>query len=108
MNGPTVLDGKTPRARTAAERTGRGSVITAMFDVLDRAGIPYCLPHGCGDRAGSDVDCVIPADVRPEGVAALLHENRAAIGAEVVRCLSGHIVLATIAPDGEPDVVDLD
>jgi thymidylate kinase len=108
MNSPTVLDRETPPARHAAEPTGRGSVLTVVFDVLDRAGIPYCLPHGCGDRAGSDVDCVIPADVRPERVAAVLHENRAAIGAEVVRCLSGHVVLATTVPDGAPGIVDLD
>jgi thymidylate kinase len=108
MNGPTVLDRETPPARHAAEPTGRGSVLTAVLDVLDRAGVPYCLPHGFSDRAGSDVDCVIPADVRPEQVAAVLHENRAAIGAEVVRCLSGHVVLATAAPDGPPSFVDLD
>jgi thymidylate kinase len=51
---------------------------------------------------GSDVDCV--AGARLERVATVLHDA----GANVVRCLSGHVVLAGTSADGSPHFVDLD
>ncbi|HWY88836.1 MAG TPA: hypothetical protein VNX28_19140, partial [Gemmataceae bacterium] len=59
-------------------------------------------------RITSDVDLMIPGDVRAEQVAALLEENRAAIGGTVVRCLSNYIVLAGRNADGSRCFLDLD
>ena len=58
---------------------------------LDHADIAYCLPHG--HSAGSDLDLVVPTDVRPSRVAAALNGT----AGTVVRCLSGHVVLADVS-----------
>jgi hypothetical protein len=96
-----------PTARPAAQLSGPGSILSGVFAALDRAGIEYCVLHGYEgypDTVPSDVDCMISADVRPEQVAEVLHEA----GAVVVRCLSGHVILAGENADGSPCFVDLD
>src|SRR5581483_5962771 len=86
---PTLPRSAPQSLRVAANRAG-------VFAALDRAGVAYCLPHGA---AGSDVDCV--TDARPDRVTAVLHDS----GAAVVRCLSGHVVVAGTDADGSPCVV---
>jgi hypothetical protein len=54
------------------------------------------------------VDCVVPANISPEQLTALFKRHRKAIGADVARCLSGHIVLAGKNADGSACFVDLD
>ena len=76
----------------------------AIFDTLDRAGVVHCLPHGLPRSATADVDLVVTAEVGANGVAAVLREN----GYDVVRCLSGHVVVADRAADGSRRFVDLD
>ena len=88
-----------------------GQILLRVFETLDRAGVPYCVLHGYEDypeKIPSDVDCMVSAEVRSEHLAALFHENRAGIGAEIVRCTSNHIVLAGKNPDNSPCFIDLD
>jgi thymidylate kinase len=88
-----------------------GRILASVFAMLDEADIPYCVTHGyenLPDRIVSDVDCVFPAHVSPEELANLFSQHRGLIGADVVRCLSGHIVLTDQNADGSPCFVDLD
>src|SRR5215204_4160063 len=75
-----------------------GGVLANVFATLERAGIRYCVLHGYEtypDRVDSDVDCVIDAKITPCELYRLLQQNRAEIGADVVRCHGYHLVLAT-------------
>jgi O-antigen/teichoic acid export membrane protein/thymidylate kinase len=87
-----------PRPGETRSRT-RALALKRVFETLDRAGIRCCLPYRC---AGSDIDFV--TDARPEQVAAVLIDA----GVDVVRCLSGHVVVAAKTGDGSPCFVDLD
>jgi thymidylate kinase len=93
------------------ESGGPGRVLQSVFETLERAGIRYCVTHGYEsypERIRSDVDCIISADVRPGQLVALLQENRAPIGAEVVRCRGHNLVLAGKNADGSPFFLHLD
>jgi thymidylate kinase len=99
----------------AAAQPGEcGRILTRVFDVLDRAGVEYCVLHGYEEyprHIPSDVDCLVPPDVLPRGLVELLHENRDRIGAEVVQRLDGetcYLVLAGAGPEGSPCFLPLD
>src|SRR5437868_165012 len=98
----------------AGPSSGPGRILLGVFETLDRAGIPYCVLHGYEgypERIKSDVDGMIATHVRPDQLAALLHQNRSRIGAEVVhfRHYRGFfIVLAGRNVDGSPCFLDLD
>jgi thymidylate kinase len=71
------------------DHSSLGRILFGVFEMLDRAGIPYCVLHGYEsypERITSDVDCLISAIVRPDQLAVLFHENRARIGADLVYC----------------------
>jgi thymidylate kinase len=93
---------------------GAGSILSRVFETLERADVPYCVLHGYEGYPGSipsDVDCLMPAEMLPRRLATLLHENRAHIGAEVVQWLEGetcYMVLAGKGPDGTFSFVPLD
>jgi thymidylate kinase len=90
---------------------GPGFILLHVFETLDRAGIPYCVLHGYEgypERIKSDVDCLISAEIGPGQLGALLHENRAGLGADLVRQRGYHVVLGTRKPDGSPCFLDLD
>jgi thymidylate kinase len=113
MDRTPAIDCVKPRLSPAPlkEPGGPGRILWAVIQVLDRAGIPYCVLHGYEsypEQIKSDVDCLISAEVRGDQLAAVLHENRIGIGAEVVRFTSGHVVLAGKNPDGSPCFLDLD
>ncbi|MFL5330792.1 MAG: MATE family efflux transporter [Gemmataceae bacterium] len=102
-----ILDKDVP-SKTSDTPSG---ILAAVFATLDKADIPYCLTHGyeeISERITSDVDCVVPADVSPSELATLFQEHGESIGAQVVRCLSGHIVLAGKNAGGSPNFLDLD
>jgi thymidylate kinase len=54
------------------------------------------------------VDCIISGKLRPWELVALLHEQRAVIGADVVRWADYYIVLAGKSADGSPCILELD
>ena len=66
----------------------RRSVLLRIFELLEEAGIPYCLLHDyetLGEsRSNRDIDCVVPARAVPRPVAKLLRANAARIGADLV------------------------
>jgi hypothetical protein len=113
MEGTSALACSQPPAPPGLDEEvgGAGLILVRVFQTLDRAGIPYCVLHGYEGypkRIESDVDCLISANVRREQLAALLHNNRAGIGADIVRYTSGHIVLAGKNPDCSSCFLDLD
>jgi thymidylate kinase len=92
-------------------RSGLGRILLGIFATLDRAGIPYCVSHGYESypqRIKSDVDCVISPEFAPRQLSALLHENSTRIGANVVRCRDGQLILAGRNPDDSPCFLVLD
>src|SRR5260221_352364 len=99
MSSILVRDQATPPMAPpgdAASGGGPSRILLGVFETLDREGIPYCVLHGYEsypEQIRSDVDCMISAAVRPRQLAALLHENRAFIGAELVRARGDNFVL---------------
>ncbi len=91
--------------------SGPGRVLLRVFETLERAGITFCVLHGYESypqRVESDVDCLISRKLRPRQLIALLHENRARIGADVVRWQDNYAVLAGKNADGSPCFLKLD
>jgi thymidylate kinase len=102
-------------ARPAPRDTaGAGPILSRLFEMLDRTGIHYCLTHGYEGyphQIPSDVDLVVPAEVSPRRLVELLHQERDALGAQVVQRLDGetcYMVLAGQGDDGSPCFVPLD
>lgn len=95
---------------TEREIEGPGAVLLRMFESLDHAGIPYKVIASLAGTALNpyEVDCVMPADVIPRRLAALLRAERAHIGADVVAWTKeGHVLLASDGPGGATHIVDL-
>src|SRR5438477_11980045 len=93
------------------EESRPGQILLRVFECLDRAGIRYCVLHGYEgfpQRTGSDIDCIIDTKTPPAEIYALLHHDRARIGAEIVRCRGYYIVLAGKNADGSPCFLTLD
>src|SRR5205823_8317044 len=84
---PAASEAVAARSADRLPSAGPSRILLGVFETLDRAGIPYCVLHGYEgypERIKSDVDGMIAAHVRPDQLAALLHQNRSRIGAEVV------------------------
>ena len=84
---------------------GPGEVLLGVCATLENAGISYCITHGYEEypqRITSDVDFIISADVSPQRLAALLHEDRFFIGAEVMRRRPPTFILAGKSANGSP------
>jgi thymidylate kinase len=82
-----------------------------VLETLDRAAIRYCVLHGYENypqRAGSDLDCIIDPAVTPAHLFALLHLERARIGAEIVRWRGYDFTLAGKDANGRFCFVPLD
>ncbi|MBB4370463.1 thymidylate kinase [Bradyrhizobium sp. cir1] len=101
---------RSPARITVAPLERSWSILASVLETLDAANIPYCITHGYENLTqgvNSDVDCILPVDVSPERLTALFKHRRKAIGADVVRCLSGHIIVAGKNVNGSPCFVDL-
>src|SRR5690348_13218557 len=99
----TQKDAPARPAEDVSPSAGPGRILVEALETFEQAGVPYCLLHGYEDspqRVGSDVDCIVAAE--PRRLVALLHEERARIGAEVVLWRDGYIVLAGKGLDGQP------
>jgi len=99
----------------AADDRVRQTVLRNVFDLLDDAGIPYCVLDGYEafgrDGSGRDIDCVMPASVLPLQLARRLHTNARWIGADVVLWSGGpnhYITLVARGTDREPRFIHLD
>jgi thymidylate kinase len=100
-----------PAALPKDDESGPARILLRVFESLDRAGIRYCVLHGYEgypQRIGSDVDCLIDSKTPPAQIYALLHHDRAHIGAEIVRCRGYYIVLAGKNADGSLCFLTLD
>jgi thymidylate kinase len=99
-------------ADDAHHSSGPGRILLGVFETLDRAAIPYCVLHGYESypqRVRSDVDCMISANVLPDRLAALFHENRTTrIGADMVYCRGYYFVFAGNNADRSPCFLVLD
>jgi hypothetical protein len=92
-------------------RSESGRILLCIFEMLKRAGIPYCVLHGYEDFSAdikSDVDCIIGANTPAHDLLVLFRRNRHRIGAEVVRCMGHFFVLAGRNADGSPCFLALD
>ncbi len=93
---------------------GAALMLIRIFELLDKAGIPFCVLHGYRSfphTVPSDVDCIMPASVLPGRLASLLHAHRARIGADIVQWVhegSHYFVLAGKNPDGSVCLLALD
>jgi len=93
------------------EGKGPGWTLVRVFEVLDRAGIRYCVLHGYQGfphKLGSDVDIIIEPSFPATELYDLLHRNSLHIGAEMVICRGYYIVLAGKHSDGSHFLLTLD
>jgi O-antigen/teichoic acid export membrane protein/thymidylate kinase len=96
------------------QATGAAAILGGVLQTFDRQHVPYCLQHGYAtypDRVPSDVDCMVPARLLPDGLAWLLHDNRSAIGArpvQWVRDATEYVLLAGENADGSACFLPLD
>jgi len=94
------------RSHSQRRTAGASGILVRLFDLLEREGISYCVPHGYDElpeRIASDVDIIMPADVLPGRLARLLRENQQHLGGRIVQWLGDRahfIVLAGYNPDG--------
>jgi thymidylate kinase len=91
----------------------RGEILAAIFQVLDRAQVRYCVPHGhqfLPLQVDSDVDLIVEQAALPRRLAELLEKNKVEIGAEVIQWLDDRahfIVLADTLEGGTPQLLQL-
>jgi len=93
------------------QNSGPGRILLRVFETFQRAGIAYCVLHGYESYPRwikSDVDCLIADDVQPDQLVALFHENRAHLGAEIVRSRGYYFILAGKNASGSPCFLELD
>lgn len=106
------LSAEVPRARESGQDEERRRTLWALFEVLDGAGVPYCLLRGYQGHlagAGSDVDFVVEASWLPARLAALLDAHRERIGARVVQWNeANYVVLVADGTDAAPCLLHLD
>lgn len=101
------------RAPTRPPADARGEILARLFDVLERAQVPYCVLHGYGAypaHVTSDVDLLVSRSVPPAKLVALLQANSERLGAKVVLWLQDvaqYIVLAGRGDDGRAAVLQL-
>jgi thymidylate kinase len=94
----------------------RGRLLQSVFELMDAQGIPYCILHGHKEypaRVTSDVDCIIPAEFLPGGLARLLRANRDRLGATVVQWIqhestAHYFILATDGVAGRWEFLAVD
>jgi thymidylate kinase len=78
-----------------------GQILLRVCEVLDRAGIAYCLLHGYENyphRIESDVDLVIESRLTPDRLVALLRDHKASVGADVIMRRGHCVVMAGSSP----------
>ena len=91
----------------------QGALLARVLDALDREGLAYCLLHGYEEypqRVRSDVDCVMPREMLPRGLADLLRRRQREIGARIVQWIEDRahfIVLAAENATGAPVTLQL-
>ena len=101
------------QSSAAAGVDARGMILVRLFELLERAQIPYCVLHSYATypaQVNSDVDLLMSRSMAPRKLAKLVHQNRDALGAEVVLWLEDvvqYIVLAGRDEDGRPAILQL-
>jgi thymidylate kinase len=86
-------------------------VLGAVFNLLDRNRISYCLVHGYEELPeswGSDIDIIIERNVGSEQLVALISQNEKEIGAKIVRVNGSFITLLCRSEHGLPTFLLLD
>jgi thymidylate kinase len=108
--------------RQAAQRGGKpdgaqprlgdpGEVLAAVFALLDRSGIAYCIVHGYDglpQERGADVDFIIEGHVDARRLLALIADHRQELGADIARADGLFITLACRSRTGMPQFLSLD
>jgi thymidylate kinase len=95
----------TTSAAPDASEAAKGELLSAVFDVLDRDGLAYCVLHGYEQyphRVTSDVDLLVPREMLPRRLGELLRANEGKLGARVVQWFNDRahfIVLARTGAD---------
>lgn len=101
-----------PREREATGlMEGPGRLLTGIFQLLDDAGMPYCVLHGYENyprSIKSDVDVLIHPSIARRALLRLFRDNRGRIGGDVIRCRGLHFIVAGASADGTPFFLDLD
>jgi thymidylate kinase len=88
----------------------------SVFALLEASGVPYCVLHGADALPGgvtSDVDCIVPPEVVPRKLVAILQQHRSELRGVVVQWLqheatAHYFVLATEDDQADPRFLALD
>lgn len=86
-------------------------VITAVFALLDRENIAWCIVHGYDglpETHGSDIDCIVEREAPPGRLASLFARHEGEIGARLVLARGYFMTLACAGDDGMPVLLSFD
>ena len=75
-------------APTATTLEAAGGMLSRVFEVLDRDGLPFCVTHAYENfpvHIEHDVDCVVPREMLPRRLGDLLKQNEQLIGGRIVQ-----------------------
>lgn len=107
----TTIDENVPTAIRRESPSPFRAMLEGVFEMLDAAGIAYCVLNGnetLADHTGSDVDCIIDARIGQAELLRLFHANRAQFNASVIRVMGLHLTLAGRDSDGSAILLELD
>lgn len=99
------------RKAVRSQATARSHTLNAVFDLLQRGGISYCISHGYEDLpevTGADVDFIVAESVKAEFLADLFDKNRQVLEARIVRRNGRYFVLLCERDFAAPQFVILD
>ena len=94
----------------------QGTLLFSVFALLEASGVPDCVLHGADALPGgvtSDVDCIMPPEVVPRKLTAILQQHRSELRGAVVQWLqheatAHYLVLATEDDQADPKFLALD
>lgn len=100
-----AIDGSTGDVKSA--------LLSRVFALMDREGLPYCILHGYDaypQRVEGDVDLLVPSEAVPKRLAELLRGAQKELDARLVQWFADRahfIVLQTRGEDGAPVMLQL-
>ena len=102
---------RTPPAVDALAFRKPSHVLGAVFELLDRSRISYCLVHGyerLPESWGSDIDIVVERSLSTKQLLDLLSEHKQEIGAEILKVSGSFVTLLCKPENGLPTFLLLD
>ncbi len=100
-----------PAGSGQATMKAPADAVTAVFALLDRENIAWCIVHGYDglpETRGTDIDCIIDRKVPPARLMSLFARHEGEIGARLVLARGYFVTLACTGHDNMPVLLTFD